>query len=116
MQHKIDMFGFAAHFFEKSFDLLITGNVAGKERCFFSKLADELLDIFFQSLALIIKNQSRAGRGPRLRNRPGDAALVRHAKDYAGFSGQNLLGHNRKTIRRINSPQSYCSGGLLVSP
>src|ERR1043166_998947 len=96
MEHKIDMIGFAAHFFEKSLDLGVARHVAREKRRVLSELADEFFHIFFQSLALIIENQSRAGGGPGLGNRPGDTALVRHSEDYAGLSCQYLLNHKRK--------------------
>src|SRR5437660_11783966 len=102
MQHKIDLIGFAAHLFEKSFDLAIARHITRKKRRFFSKLADELFQIFSQSLALIIKNQSLAGPGPRLCNRSSHAALIRDAEDDAAFAGQTLLSHKLCHDTRIS--------------
>jgi len=47
MKHKIDMIGFAFHFLEKGFDLVVVGNVAGKEWRVLAKLADQFLDVSF---------------------------------------------------------------------
>src|SRR5437870_12661155 len=91
MQHKIDLIGFAAHLFEKSFDLAIARHITRKKRRFFSKLADELFQIFSQSLALIIKNQSRAGRAPRLSIRPTNPPLIPPPEDAPPCSCQTSL-------------------------
>src|SRR5947207_5887235 len=120
MKHKVDMFGFGAHLFEESLDLVIARHITWKKRRFFSKLADELFQVFFQSLALIIKNQSRAGRGPRPRNRPGNAAFIRHAEDHAGFSCQNLLSHKTpspyaRLVRRKSARAAVYDHRILVS-
>ena len=85
VKHQIDVISFVSYAFEKSFDLIVAGNVAGKQRSFLPKFADQFLHVFFQPFALIIKNQARTGGGPRLGDRPGDAALVRHPKDQADF-------------------------------
>src|SRR5207245_122902 len=80
VEHHIDAICLAARVFKKSPNLIVAGDIARKQRSFFSKLADQLLDVFLYPLALIIKNQTCAGRGPGLRDCPGDATLVRHAE------------------------------------
>ena len=95
MQHQIDAIGLAPNVFEKCFNLIVAGDVAGEQRSFFSELSGQFLDIFFQSFALIIENQPRTRRGPSLCDRPGDAALVRYTKNESDFSCQNLVGHKK---------------------
>src|SRR5258708_5438361 len=93
MQQQIEPISFAANFAEKIRDISIVRNIARMKRRPFAELADELLDVLLQALALIVKNQFCARGGPGFGNRPGDAALVRHAEDDASFSGQNLWSH-----------------------
>ena len=90
MQHKIDTVGFAANFFKKRRDFFVAGNIARKQRGLFAKFTHEFLDVFLQPLALIIENQFCASIRPRFRDCPGDAAFVRHAKNDADFTGQDL--------------------------
>jgi hypothetical protein len=87
---------FAAHFFEERSDLVIARDVTGKKWRLFSKFADQFLDVFFQTFALVIKNQASAGRGPSLRDRLRDAPFVRHAKSDTCFFCQNLLSHKEE--------------------
>ena len=46
VQHQVEAVGLGADASEKCLDLIITRNVAGKERRLLSKFADELCDIF----------------------------------------------------------------------
>ena len=103
MEQQIDTISFAADFFEKCFDLGIVGNVTRKKRRFLAERGREFLHVFLQSLALIIENQTRAGVRPCLRDRPRDAALVRHTKYQANFSCQDLLSHRRATYAALSS-------------
>ena len=94
MQQKIDTLRFTFHFFKKRLELGVAGDVARKERSFLTELAHKFLNVFLQPFALIIENQSRARIRPSPGNRPGDAALVSHAKHDAGFARQNLFLHS----------------------
>ena len=80
-----------------------------------AELAHQLLDVFLQPFALVIENQFRAGRGPRFRNRPRDAPLVRYSEYDADFSRQNLLRHNAVTIPGFRRPQNPSLCALFVS-
>ena len=93
VQHQIKPTSLAAHFFKKCADFFVARNVARHQWRFLSKFSDQFLDVFLQSLALIIKNEARAGAGPRFSNRPRDAALVRHAENETDLPFQNLLSH-----------------------
>src|SRR5438128_3036415 len=119
VEHHIDAICLAARVFKKSPNLIVAGDIARKQRSFFSKLADQLLDVFLYPLALIIKNQTCAGRGPGLRDCPGDATLVRHAEDQADFSRQNLLCHkNVKKLTTVTTLQRFRASqtvGLIAS-
>ena len=86
VKHQINTIGLPPHTFKECFDLIVAGNVAGKQWSFLSKFADQFLHVFFQPFALIIKNQARTSGGPRLGDRPCNAALVRHPKYQADFS------------------------------
>src|SRR5207244_6164233 len=103
VQHQIEPISLAPHLFEKCSDLIVAGHVAGEQRSFLPKLADQFLDIFFYTLTLIIKNQTRAGGGPRLRNCPGDAALVRDTKDDTSFYCHKFLGHRLESYADLTS-------------
>ena len=76
----------APHLLEKCFDLIVARDVARKERSLFAELADQFLDIFLQPFTLVIENQARTCRRPGLCDRPGDAALVRHAENKPDLS------------------------------
>src|SRR5438132_7034608 len=99
MKQKIDTISFSADFFEKTLYFGIARNVARKERCLLAKGGGQFFDVFLQSLALIIENQTCARGRPRLCNCPGDAALVRNAEHNSDLSFQHGLGHTRSTIR-----------------
>src|SRR6266571_492150 len=86
MEQKIDMIGFAADFFKEALDLGVARNVAGEQRRFFSESGRQFLNIFFQPLALVIKNQTRARGRPRLSNCPGNAALIRNTENNSNPS------------------------------
>ena len=86
MQQKIDPISLASHFLEKRLDLGIVRNVAWKQRRLFPELADQFLDVLFQPFALIIEDQACPGIRPGFRDRPRDAALVRHAENNTGFA------------------------------
>ena len=75
-----------------------------------AKFADQLLDVFLQPFALVIENQSRAGRGPCLGDRPGDAALVRDAENDAGFACENLFLHTKVLKRPMLRTRSRDDG------
>ena len=108
VQHQIQAICLAAHVSEKCSNLVVARNITGKYWCLFSKLADQFLDVFLYPLALIIKNQARAGRGPSFRNRPRYAALVGNAENQADFSRQNLLCHkNVKKVTTVTTLQRF---------
>src|SRR5262249_40320166 len=108
VKHQIDAIGLPPHAFEEGFDLLIAGNIAGKQWSFLSKLAYQFFDIFLYSLALVIENQLRPRGGPRLGDRPSDAALICDSEDKADFSCQNLLGHKEvKKVSRVTRLQWF---------
>ena len=46
VQHQIDAIGFVPHAFKECFDLIVAGNITGKQRRFFPEFADEFLDVF----------------------------------------------------------------------
>ena len=46
MKHQIHAIGLYSHVFEECFDLIVVGNVAGKQRSFLSKLAHQFLNAF----------------------------------------------------------------------
>ena len=71
----------------------------------FAELADQLLDVLFDPLALVIENQPRAGCDPRLRNCPGDTALVRNAKNNSHLSFKDCLSHTSPTITAFAAAQ-----------
>ena len=94
VQHQIEPVRFPADLREKLRDLRVARNIAGKQRRAFAKLPHQFLDVLLQPLALIIENQTRPGRSPRLGDRPRDAPLVRHAENDANLPRQNLVRHN----------------------
>src|SRR5882724_12213262 len=114
VKHQIKPVSLAAHTVKKCFDLLIARYVAWKQRRLFAKFADELFDVLFQSLALIIKNQFRARVCPRFRNRPRDAALVRHAEHDTYFSGQILLGHSLQRYAALKGRKKHSSASQIA--
>src|SRR5436190_196296 len=116
MKHQIHAIGLYPHAFEKCLDLIVVGNVAGKQRSFFSKLADQFLNVFLQSFALIIKNQARTRGRPCFCDRPRDAALVCHAEDNADFSCQNLLRHKSLNDTRISDIAKMPALARVVTP
>src|SRR5262249_25901991 len=98
MEHQIQTRRVPAHLFEKSIDLLVASNIAGIKRSIGTKLAHQVLDVFFQTLALVIENQTGSSAGPGFRNRPGDAPFVRDSEDDAVFTRENFFCHNRSTL------------------
>src|SRR6266566_2722697 len=114
VKHQIKPVSLTAHTLKKCFDLLIARYVAWKQRRLFAEFADELFDVLFQSLALIIKNQFRARVCPRFRNRPRDAALVRHAEHDTYFSGQILLGHRLQRYAALKGRKKHSSASQIA--
>src|SRR6185437_2213919 len=96
MQQKFNLLRLAPNFFKKRSDLGIIRNVAWKQWRLLSELADQFFDVLLQPFALVVKDQTRAGIRPGFRNRPRNAALVRHAENDARFAGQNLLLHTER--------------------
>ena len=45
VKHQIDSVGFRPYFFKKCFDLIVAGNIAGKQWSFLSKFADQFLHV-----------------------------------------------------------------------
>src|ERR1700736_2101796 len=112
MKQEIDPLRLAADFVEKILDVGVVRDVAWKQRRLFSERGGEFLDVFLQSLALIIKNQTRAGIRPGLGDRPRNAALVGDAKNNSDLSFQHWLRHTESTIAAITVAQqqrSACS-------
>ena len=83
-----------SNFGEESVDLVILRDIAWIKRNVAAELAHEFFDIFFKSLALVVEDQLGPCPMPRLRKGPGDATLVRDAKDDAGLPGEDAFTHS----------------------
>ncbi len=112
VKEKIEAIGLALNFFKKGGDLAIARDVAGIKGRISAELADEFLDVFFQAFALVIENQARARRGPRFRDRPGDAAFIGDAEDDTGFPCENLICHNERTLAALGPRERSLSLGM----
>ena len=93
MQEQIDPIGVTGHLFEERSNLRITGHIAGDSGDALAKRAGQLLDVFFESVALIIKNQPRPGLVPGLGNGPGNTAAVCDTKNKTNFTGERFFTH-----------------------
>src|SRR5207248_5807414 len=120
-EQEIHPVGFAPDFFEKGFDLSIVRDVARKQRRFFAERGGQFLHVFLQTLALVIENQTRAGIGPGLGDRPRDAAFVRDTKDNSNLSFQHRLRHKIDNNRifggataAMRLPQEHKSPSFLL--
>jgi hypothetical protein len=98
VQEQVDAVGVLSHLAEEAVDLLVGGDVAGIDRRLGAERAGQFLDVVLQPLALVIEDQLGARLVPRLRDRPGNAALVRHAENNAGLAGQGKITAHRPSM------------------
>src|SRR3954471_23618703 len=77
MHDRVKLAIFLLQFGKQGVDLLITRDVA-HERLGARKRSDQVVSLLFQTLILISNGELRPGRLQPLRDRPGDAALIRN--------------------------------------
>ena len=76
MQEQMQLAEFFADGFEDTGDFLVLGHVARQDERVRAKRAGEFLDVFLDAIALVREREFRALARPRLRDGPGNGALV----------------------------------------
>ena len=86
MQEQIQLAEFFADGFEDAGDFLVLRHVARQDERVRAKRAGEFLDVFLDAVALVGEREFRALARPRLRDGPGDGALVGDTEYNSEFS------------------------------
>src|SRR5688500_3158707 len=89
MEEHVQLSELLAGLLEDLRDVFIPGDVAWQNERVSAERPRQFLNVLLQPFALIRKGKLRASLRPRLRNRPGDRAFVRHAKNHSELIVQN---------------------------
>ena len=81
VQEQMQLAEFFADGFEDAGDFLVLRHIARQDERVRAELAGEFRDVFLDAVALIREREFRAFARPRLRDGPGDGALVGDTED-----------------------------------
>src|SRR3954471_4333004 len=112
MHDRVKLAIFLLQFGKQGVDLLITRDVA-HERLGARKRSDQVVSLLFQTLILISNGELRPCRLQPLRDRPGDAALIRNS-EYNRCLAVHRLRHLHPSfeLERITKALAFRRGPL----
>ena len=99
VQEQMQPAEFFADGFEDTGDFLVLRHVARQDERVRAERAGEFRDVFLDAIALIRERELRAFARPRLRDGPGNGALVGDAEDDSEFSVKQW---HKLTVKMLN--------------
>jgi len=86
VKHEVNFVGVLFNIFEEGVDFFIARDITGVKGGVFTEGFEELGDIVFETLSLVVKNKGGSGVGPCFCDGPCDAAFVGDSEDDSDFS------------------------------